>query len=430
MQLLKRTAMQAPEFSRCRLLAVWVLVLACAQTGCDQFKQKRKPSNQTTASRQVFALGRLEPATGIISISAIPGERLKKLDEDIKLNQRCPANGILGKLASFDIGKTQLEALTSKLELTEKKHKHEEQMAKAQLAQAYAAHAKALAEQQQLLPQSGKLEVLQKASQLARKEHEELKKLREKDPQLMTELQLEKHANEMNLADQELLIALDRFESARGPAELAVQAAQANIDLAKMTLEQLGQGLDRMAILQEINVAKENLKRSLLLAPNRSPESIEDVLEIDCGQDCGGGNSNCYGPYTVLKIFLQEGEFITQTPIMQLGDLSEMVCVAEVYEADINEIRVGQKVTIRSPAFSGAFKDGEIDKKTKQRPGGMTGTVTEIGSLIAPPGLNNRNPLAPADRSVFEVRIKLDTQAAIEHAAERVGLQVTIEFGD
>ena len=420
--------MQAPEFSYCRFLAVWVVLLSCLFSGCDQIQKKRKPADQGPTTRQVFALGRLEPKSGIISISAIPGERLKTLDEDIKLNKRCPANGILGKLASFDIGKTQLEALMSKLELTNKKQSHDKQLARAQLAQAKAALAKAKAEQKKLELQGGKLIALANTTKLAGEEHAELEDLHRKDPEVVTNLQLKKHANEVALAEADLEIARESSESAKEAARLAVAAAEENVSVANLTLEQLDEGLDKLAIQQEINVAKESLKRSILLAPNVSPESIANVLDVECGKDCTGNDARCYGPYTVLKIFLQNGEFVTQTPILQIGDLSDMVCVAEVYEADINDIEVGQKVTLRSPAFSDEFKDGKIDPETSAKPGGMNGEVIAIGSLIAPPGLANRNPLAPADRSVFEVRIKLDGEAAIKHAAERVGLQVTVEF--
>jgi len=122
-------------------------------------------------------------------------------------------------------------------------------------------------------------------------------------------------------------------------------------------------------------------------------------------------------------------------PIMQLGDLSKMVCIAEVYEADVKELAVGQQVTIRSPAFSAPFADGDAENNktagdANRQSGGIKGRVTRIGNLIASPGLANRNPLAPADRSVVEVRIEITDKAAIEHAAKRVGLQVTVEFGD
>jgi HlyD family secretion protein len=103
-----------------------------------------------------------------------------------------------------------------------------------------------------------------------------------------------------------------------------------------------------------------------------------------------------------------------------------MVCVAEVYEADVKNLKVGQAAVIRSPAFAGKFADG-LDPETKERTGGITGKIKRIGGVIGSPGLANRNPLAPADRSVVEVRIALD-EAATEEASHRVGLQVTVEF--
>jgi hypothetical protein len=141
-------------------------------------------------------------------------------------------------------------------------------------------------------------------------------------------------------------------------------------------------------------------------------------------------------------------------PIMQLADLSRMVCVAEVYEADRKEVSVGQPVIIRSPAFSGKFADGPAEEQSHRRSGGMRGRVARIGRLIAPPGLTNRNPLAPVDRSVVEVLIEIDHAAqqtaegdapqarrpatpdpgrngddsAQAQAGKNVGLQVTVEF--
>ncbi len=82
---------------------------------------------------------------------------------------------------------------------------------------------------------------------------------------------------------------------------------------------------------------------------------------------------------------------------------------------------------IRSPAFSGDFADG-INPETKERTGGMKGRIERIGGMIGSPGLANRNPLAPADRSVVEVLVAIEDPAAIAEAARRVGLQVTVEF--
>lgn len=407
-----------------------VVLLCCALVGCERRTAKKNAGADADFKRQVYALGRLEPAGGIISISAIPGERLKLLDPDVVENQRTPANGILGVLASYDIGKTQLQALKKKAQLSDLKRDHEIQVAKAQQAQAEAGLAQAQAKQKELELQSGKLHALEEASRLAAEEYAQLVELSESDPELVTAHQLAKQANEMEMANQEFIIASESYDSAKEAADKAVSAARANIAAATITLEQLSEGYDKQAIEQEIAVAEETLKRSILLAPNVKASELEDVTEIQCVEDCQENEPASFGPFTVLKIFMQPGEFVTQMPIMQLGDLSKMVCIAEVYEADVKEIAVGQEVTLRSPAFSGDYADGSADPKTSKRTGGIKGKVQRIGGLIASPGLTNRNPLAPADRSVVEVRIEITDQAAIEHAAKRVGLQVTVEFGE
>jgi hypothetical protein len=50
--------------------------------------------------------------------------------------------------------------------------------------------------------------------------------------------------------------------------------------------------------------------------------------------------------------------------------------------------------------------------------------------MVASPGLTNRNPLAPSDRSIVEVDVEIDPKkkAATAEAASKVGLQVTVEF--
>ena len=81
-----------------------------------------------------------------------------------------------------------------------------------------------------------------------------------------------------------------------------------------------------------------------------------------------------------------------------------------------------------SKAFSGRFAEE-----------GIWGTVEHVGNLVAAPGLQSRNPLAPADRAVVEVRIRIDssspsgesdTRTDAQQAAELVGLQVRVEFYD
>jgi HlyD family secretion protein len=413
-----------------RMLAMLLAALGGLQTGCNWFSPSH-PTSGEDQGRGIYALGRLRPSEGIISIGAIPGERLQQLDPDVQENQLAPANGILGLLASYDLGKAQLEALRMKKELTVKKREQQLQLIKAQRAQAEAAKAEAEAKQAELPLQEEKLKLLEEASGLAQAEHERLVELSLADPELVNLHQLDKQKNEMGLAVQEYKIAKKRVTAANLATNKAIAAAEENIAVADLSERQLRAGYDTEAIVQEIAVAKETLKRSVLLAPNVPASQLQNVLGIKCLQDHKDDDNEqatSERPYTVLKVFLNPGEFITQTPIVQLADLRQMVCIAEVYEADVQEIEDSLGVTIRSPSFSGIFADGDVDPETKIRAGGMRGTVDRIGSMIAPPGLANRNPLAPADRSVVEVRITIDDEQAVAHARSLVDLQVTVEF--
>jgi HlyD family secretion protein len=409
------------------LMAIGCALLAVAAVGCDSHRSLRGSGAVQTRPREIYALGQLEPAGGIISISAIPGERLRALDPDVVENQREPGNGILGLLASYDLGKAQLAGLLKKLELAGKNRQHQMAVAAAQKKQAEASLAQAEAKLTELELQSTKLQALDTASRLASDEYTQLEALRADDPDLVTEHQLKKRENAMDTALADFRIANDSYASAKEAADKTVAAARANIEVADLTLRQLQQKFEEQGVEQEIAIAQETLKRSVLLSPSVSPDSVTDVLAVEALKDHPSNAADGRGPLTILKVFLRPGEFVTQMPIMQLGDLSEMVCVAEVYEADVKDLYIGQAAVIRSPAFAGKFADG-IDETTGQRIGGMAGKIERIGNVIGSPGLANRNPLAPADRSVVEVRVAIDGSEAIAEAARRIGLQVTVEF--
>jgi HlyD family secretion protein len=415
------------SFSQLWLTALSCAVLAVGHVGCNSRSATMADGAAQARPREIYALGQLEPAGGIISISAIPGERLMTLDPDVAENQREPANGILGLFASYDLGKAQLAGLLKKKDLAEQNRLHQMAVAEAQKKQAEASLAQAQAKLIELELQATKLRALDATSQLAVEDYARLEALQAEDPELVTERQLKKRENEMATALADFRIANDSYASAKEAADKTVAAAKANIEVTVLTLRQLEQKFEEQGVAQEVAVAQETLKRSVLLSPSVSSDTLENVLDIKTVAEHKPGSVDDRGPLTVLKVFLRPGEFVTQTPIMQLGDLSKMVCVAEVYEADVKDLHIGQEAMIRSPAFADKFADG-IDLQTGGRTGGMAGKIERIGSVIGSPGLANRNPLAPADRSVVEVRVAIDDPEAIAEAARRVGLQVTVEF--
>lgn len=392
--------------SRCEkvfaCLALSLATLGCGRNASDESTGAGGPASP----RQVVALGRLEPAGGIISISALPGEMLKDFAKGVVEGATVPAGAELARVGSYDLRETQLEAAAAKLDMAKKQHDRDRGAAKAQLEQARATRAQTEAKYQEALAQQQQLHNLSEAAAIAQEDYRQLERLQATDSELVTDHQLRRRRNSADRAVDEYEAAAAAYPHALEAAKRAVDAAAANVTLAQQNLD-LAETVDQSLLAEiERRVAVESLEQSVLRAPN-----------VD------GGSTQ----FDVLRIMLQPGEFVAQIPILEVGDVSEMVAIAEVYEADAKELVVGQSVVIRSPAFSGKFADGSAGE-----PGGIRGTVTRIGSMVSSPGLTNRNPLAPSDRSVVEVRVAVNPadQAATAEAGRRVGLQVTLEFGD
>lgn len=387
--------------------AIFVAATCLAASGCN-----RSPSAEPAASagssgpRRVVSLGRLEPAGGIISISALPGERLKSFTVGVEEGAQVEAGQALAHVASFDLRQTQLDAIDARLDISKKQRQYEIAAAEAQLEQAIAGKAQAEAKREEAAAQRYRLQNLAEAAAIAEEDHQRLAQLQASDPELVTDHQLRRQRNLSDRATKEFEAASATFPPALLAAEKAVEAAAASVKLAERQLDMANNVDQSLAVEMEKKVALETRDQSVLRAPQ-----IE------------GGSKE----FTVLKIMMQPGEFVTQFPVLELGDLSRMVCVAEVYEADAKELAPGQSAVIRSPAFSGKFADGAVGAA-----GGIPGKVVRVGALVGSPGLTNRNPLAPSDRSVVEVRIAIDPEnvEATREAARRIGLQVTVEFGD
>lgn len=125
------------------------------------------------------------------------------------------------------------------------------------------------------------------------------------------------------------------------------------------------------AELQEAKAAVEQAQSNLNLAYVRTPRS---------GQ--------------ILKINTWAGELVHQEGIVELGQTDHMYVVAEVYETDISQIRLGQQATITSQGL-----DEELQ-----------GIVDDIGLQIGKKDILGTDPAASADARVVEVKIRLNKE--------------------
>lgn len=111
----------------------------------------------------------------------------------------------------------------------------------------------------------------------------------------------------------------------------------------------------------------------------------------------------------ILEVHTRAGEGVGSEGIVEIGQTQRMYAVAEVYQSDINRVRVGQRVRVSSDSF----------------PGELRGTVKRIGSQIRRQTIVNTDPSTNIDSRVVEVHVALDGPHA-RKAAKLTNLQVTV----
>jgi HlyD family secretion protein len=97
----------------------------------------------------------------------------------------------------------------------------------------------------------------------------------------------------------------------------------------------------------------------------------------------------------------------------QLGASQQMEAVAEVYESDINRVRVGQSVRLTSE--NGGFS------------GTLQARVLRISPQVSQRQVLSTDPTGDADARVVEVRLALDPQAAAQ-VRNLAGLKLIARF--
>lgn len=112
---------------------------------------------------------------------------------------------------------------------------------------------------------------------------------------------------------------------------------------------------------------------------------------------------------TVLKLHARVGERPTETGVLELGASNRMQALVEVYESDINRVRLGQSVSLISE--NGGYQ------------GTLTGEVIRISPQVRQRSVLSTDPTGDADARVVEVRVALDS-ADSQRVRDLTGLKV------
>jgi HlyD family secretion protein len=161
------------------------------------------------------------------------------------------------------------------------------------------------------------------------------------------------HLREQDLASDE------ETEMALGKAEAATASCSASRALARVAEAEI------MVKESRVQVAQSKLERAYIRAP------VDGLI---------------------LDIIARPGEFVGVQGLLELGRVDKMYAIAEVYETDIQRVRLGQNATIRSTAL----------------PRDLTGKVERIRPKVHKQDVTGTDPAAEKDARIIEVEILLD----------------------
>jgi HlyD family secretion protein len=111
----------------------------------------------------------------------------------------------------------------------------------------------------------------------------------------------------------------------------------------------------------------------------------------------------------VLRLHARVGERPGDKGVLELGNSDQMQALVEVYESDIDRVRLGQSVTLTSE--NGGFS------------GSLRGQVVRISPQVRQREVLSTDPTGDADARIVEIRVALDPADA-QRVRELTGLKV------
>ncbi len=318
----------------------------------------------------VAALGRLEPESEVFRISGPTGERVGKLE--IEEGDIVTAGQPLAYLESYEERLAERNYAAAQLEEAQQRFNAETQYGQAQMSEAQARIQQADRPASfQIEAQQATIRRLQSELALAQADLQRFEGLYSEGA--IARQQLDQQRTETRRVEEEILSAeatLVQIEEDRSTsmtlAEQQFQSAEADLTLSQVQVQV-------QSAQQNLDLAEAKLERTVIRAPRDG---------------------------RVLRVIAKQGEAITSEGIVDFGDTSQMIVVAEVYETDVGLIELGQSATIVSR--NGAFSDT------------LSGEVFDVGWQIFKNDVLDDDPAANADARVVEVKIRLDDSEPVQ----------------
>jgi len=333
-------------------------------------------SPRAAAPARVVALARLQPAGGILDLGGLPGDRIEKIS--VTPGQTVTKGQVLVELESAKLRRLELEAAQSQLDDADKRLLSEQNYGDAVVKQAEAGLDEAKLDDLEVAAQETRVKSLELQAEAAERNYQRTSKL---SAEITSPQQLDQVKLLRDQAANELAAAQDQIKKLKAGRDLKQRIAQLKQKEAIAGRSKIDASVPLESLRKAVEAADERLKQSTLTAPSDG---------------------------VVLEVLGDEGDAVGATPIIRLGNVAQMVAIAEVYETQAGSVRPGQRCELTGDAL----------------PQKLSGTVERVGTMVGKNRMLSVDPTHGADAHVVEVRIALDAESS-RTAGAYVGLQTT-----
>lgn len=385
-------SLQLPKYLNRSLLALIVTGTAIAggiaYYGISQTNQAPKtpePIQTTPLPRQIVALGRLEPEKEVIRVSvpaALSNDRIAQLLVD--RGQRVKAGQVIAILDSRD--RLQDALLEAREDVKVAQTKLAQVKAGAKSGEIAAQKAQIANLQAQL---QGEMATQQATIARWRSEVNNAKSDYNRYQSLYQEGAIS--SSEYDRRQLTLQTAQAQLNEAQANKARTEDTLQKQIQSAKATLNQIAE-------VRPVDVEAAQAEVDKAIATVRRAES--ELKQASVRSPMAG---------RILEIYAKPGEVVGDNGIVNLGQTDQMQVVAEVYQSDIEQVRVGQQVTVRGESFAPEVR----------------GIVRQIGLEVTRQEVFSNEPGENLDQRVIKVRIRIDPKDS-QRVASLTNLQVRV----
>jgi HlyD family secretion protein len=351
------------------------------------------PRSGLLPRRSIAALGTLQPRGGVVQISSpLVGYQIKQVL--VQDGQLVKTGELLVELDAAPAKAEHELALSQQAEAAERQQTEielaKERVAAAQLAVQQATEGRQL----ELDAQQSRIEVAGARKKQAEKDLKRVEELHKLPEPLAAEQQVEQQRLMLDAAGAEENAAKAAFKRLEQSLTFQEQKTTAELRAAQqsLTLAEKGTGLE--SLKRRVELTNLKLQQTKVTAPAAG---------------------------VVLGVQAHPGEVVAQQPLLQIANLDNLVCEAEVETGDVPYLQTNQKATVSCRAFQGTVLDGTVDR---------------VGNQVTQTALRPLDPRQPVDRDVTKVVVLIDSNKAArlinlpgkDRRVALVGLQVEVVF--